>query len=183
MMELITAVLISTAYFLRKPIPKYKKALNKPKSSKSKKALKVNLTQTREAVEILILTLSSGMTIPRSVQVASNYSNSPLIQKLQIAFKNHSLGANLETELKGISDLDKYWKLVTVQLQLSWEQGARILDNLSELDEFLIDLERSQILKKVKSAAVKSVIPLGLCFLPAFMLVVVVPLIAGLIKF
>ena len=183
MQEVIVAISIGLAIYLRKPIPIYRSKKRLQQNSRVKKTEKQNLALTREAVEVLILTLAAGMNVPQSINTLATHSQSPFATELSAAVKSHALGANLIGEFEQVGNKDRYWKLITSQLQLSWAQGAKILDNLTELNDFLIDLHRAQILRKVRSAGVKSVIPLGICFLPAFMLLVVVPLLSGLIHF
>lgn len=183
MIELTCATCIALGLYLKKPIIGLKIKSTKKNSNKAQTKKEPKISETREVLELLILSISSGMNIPNSIKTIEGNSDVPLAKLLNNAVNQHQLGADLELELKEIGQVNKYWKLITAQLILSWAQGARILENLSELNHFFLDLERSQVLKKVKSAAVKSVIPLGLCFLPAFILVVVVPLIAGLINF
>ena len=183
MLAFITAALISTSIYLSKPLPYLMPPKQETIRNRNKKEDKVNIQEIREVVELLSLALCSGMTVPMAIRNLNQICSSGLAKQLLAAVNSQSLGANLNQELQVISTKNKYWKLITAQLQISWEHGARITENLIELNEFLIDLERAQILKKVKSAGVRSVIPLGVCFLPAFMLVVVIPLIAGLIHF
>lgn len=183
MFALISAAFISISIYLSKPLPYLMPPQQKTNRNWIKKEEKVNIQDIREVVELLSLALCSGMTVPMAIRNLNQNCGSDLAKQLIGAVNSQSLGANLNQELQAISAKNKYWKLITDQLQISWEHGASITDNLIELNEFLIDLERAQILKKVKSAGVRSVIPLGLCFLPAFMLVVVIPLIAGLIHF
>ncbi len=183
MLTIISATLISISIYLSKPLPYLKPTKQIANRKLFKKEEKLNVQEIREVVELLSLALYSGMTVPMAIRNLNQFCESNLAKQLLSAVNSQSLGANLNQELQVISAKNKYWKLITSQLQISWEQGASITDNLIELNEFFIDLERAQILKKVKSAGVRSVIPLGLCFLPAFMLVVVIPLIAGLIQF
>lgn len=183
MLTLFTAALISISIYLSKPLAYPKPVKGKANRNWIKKEEKVNTQEIREVVELLSLALCSGMTVPMAIRNINKNCNSDLAKQLLVAVNSQSSGANLNKEFQEISAKNKYWKLITSQLQISWEQGARITDNLIELNEFFIDLERAQILKKVKSAGVRSVIPLGVCFLPAFMLVVVIPLIAGLVQF
>lgn len=183
MNELLTACLLGLALYLSKPLPKVAGKQSKKIQKEKKHPNSKNIADTRDVVELLILTIASGMTIPKAISTTADNSESELASKLGLAIKSHNLGGSLEQELLKIAQLDRYWRLIIRQLQQSWEQGSTILENLIELNEYFIDLERAQILKKVRSAGVRSVLPLGACFLPAFMLVVVVPLVASLVNF
>lgn len=183
MMELFAASCVAIAYYLTKPLPKFELPKFKLHSSKKHRSTNSNFESTREVIEILTLCLSSGMTIPAAVSTVTTESDTQLATQLGIAFQNHQLGANLGEELGHIATQDQYWKFLVRLLQQSWHQGATILENLTELNDYLLELERATILRKVKRAGVMSVLPLGFCFLPAFGLVVVLPLVASLMNF
>lgn len=63
----------------------------------------------------------------------------------------------------------------------SLESGAALADSLSACATELRDVRKAQVEVLARSVAVKAVGPLGLCFLPAFLLLGVVPLVAGLL--
>lgn len=179
MSSLVAALFASLAMYLVFPLPKLTKPAKVLRHKKAAK-YKVSIQDTRQYIELLILALTSGMTTPTAIKQSCLISDSHFAQELSKAVKAYELGANFEVELQDVGAKDKYWKFVTNLLRQSWEQGSAITENLTELNAYLVDLERAQILKKVRSAAVKSVIPLGVCFLPAFIAVVVVPIVAGL---
>lgn len=183
MTEFLTISFLAISIFLKFPFRSNAHRRQQNRSNKLKKAKKLvhPINETREVVDFLVLTISAGMTVPNAIYKTSQLCDYELAKQLGHVVRSHNLGASVETELVQISSQDRYWKLVVNQLRQSWERGATILENLSELSEFLVDLEKSATLQKVRSAGVRSVLPLGLCFLPAFILVVVIPLVAGLI--
>lgn len=63
----------------------------------------------------------------------------------------------------------------------SLESGSALADSLSACASELRDVRKAQVEVMARSVAVKAVGPLGLCFLPAFLLLGVVPLVAGLL--
>lgn len=63
----------------------------------------------------------------------------------------------------------------------SLDSGAPMADALTACAAELRDIRRARIEVMAQSVAVKAVGPLGLCFLPAFLLIGVVPLVAGLV--
>ena len=183
MIELLTISFIAISIFLKFPLKSIgiKPQSNIPKKFKRTKKLSHPISETREVVDFLVLTISAGMTVPSAIHKTAQLCEYELASQLGQVVRGHNLGASVESELIQIANQDRYWRLVVNQLRQSWERGATILENLSELSEFLVDLEKSATLQKVRSAGVRSVLPLGLCFLPAFILVVVIPLIAGLV--
>jgi len=63
----------------------------------------------------------------------------------------------------------------------SGASGAAIADELQRAAERLRARRRARAQQQVRRASVWLVLPLGLCFLPAFVLVAVVPLVIGLV--
>jgi Flp pilus assembly protein TadB len=59
--------------------------------------------------------------------------------------------------------------------------GAATADDLRRISGRLRARRRARVQHRVRRASVWLVVPLGLCFLPAFVLVAVVPLVAGLV--
>lgn len=180
MLEIIAAICLALAYYLRKPLPRF--TIRKIKTQKTQKQteLKENLASTREVTELLILALSAGMTVPQAMNTSAMESKALLANELGKVFRNYQLGADLAIELNELAIKNQHWKFIARLLEQSWQQGATILENLAELNDYLLELERATILRKVKRAGVMSVLPLGFCFLPAFGLLVVFPMIGSL---
>ncbi len=66
-----------------------------------------------------------------------------------------------------------------VVLRRSAESGAPVGPALARLAEDLLERRRSEVEARVRQVEVKATVPLGLCLLPAFVLLGVVPLVAG----
>jgi hypothetical protein len=60
--------------------------------------------------------------------------------------------------------------------------GAGVADDLRRVAARLRARRHSRIQQRVQQASIWIVIPLGLCFMPAFILVAVVPVIVGLVS-
>jgi pilus assembly protein TadC len=184
---LITAIAVSflsaISFYFRKPLPRIGKVASKKPNSNLKQIQVQSISETRAVIDLLILTISAGMTIPSAISMISQTSKTYLAAQLNQALLSQNMGGSFEKEFLDLANQDRYWKLLIGQLKQSWDQGAMILDNLIDLSYFLLDIERSQTMQKVRSAGVKSVLPLGICFLPAFILVVVIPLVVSFINF
>lgn len=61
------------------------------------------------------------------------------------------------------------------------QSGASVAEDLRRVAARLRDARHSQIQRQVQQSSIWIVIPLGLCFMPAFVLIAVVPVVAGLI--
>ena len=183
MLDILAATCLALAFYLRKPLPRLAHSKIRTQKTNKQAALKEDLANTREVTELLILSLSSGMTVPQAINTVAMESETLLADQLGRVFRNYQLGADLAIELNEIASKNQHWKFIARLLEQSWQQGATILENLAELNDYLLELERTTILRKVKRAGVMSVLPLGFCFLPAFGLLVVIPMIGSLITF
>ena len=64
-------------------------------------------------------------------------------------------------------------------LRRSAESGAPVVESLDRLAEDLREVGRTEIEAQVRQVEVRTAVPLGVCLLPAFLLLGVVPLVAG----
>jgi Flp pilus assembly protein TadB len=64
-------------------------------------------------------------------------------------------------------------------LRRSAESGAPVVESLDRLAEDLREVGRTEIEARVRQVEVRTAVPLGVCLLPAFLLLGVVPLVAG----
>jgi pilus assembly protein TadC len=60
------------------------------------------------------------------------------------------------------------------------QSGAPVADVLTRLADDARDTARAESIATARSVGVKAVAPLGLCFLPAFVLLGIIPIVAGL---
>jgi Flp pilus assembly protein TadB len=64
-------------------------------------------------------------------------------------------------------------------LRRSAESGAPVVASLDRLAEDLREVGRTEVEARVRQVEVRTAVPLGVCLLPAFLLLGVVPLVAG----
>jgi len=64
-------------------------------------------------------------------------------------------------------------------LRRSAESGAPVVESLDRLAQDLRDVGRTEVEARVRQVEVRTAVPLGVCLLPAFLLLGVVPLVAG----
>jgi pilus assembly protein TadC len=134
------------------------------------------------ALEIIQLGLSSGMTISAALEHSQKYSPPAAAQELERGLNQFRIGLPLARGLEQIAIDNPGWRSISDTLITSLNSGSPVADQLADVAFILqrsIDTEK---LKRIKSVAVKSVLPLGLCFLPAFILLAVIPVIAGLLS-
>ena len=134
-----------------------------------------------QALEILRLGISSGMTIGDALQHAEKHSPYAASQELELGLNQFRMGFPLSRGLEEIAIANPGWRSITDVLITSLNSGSPFSDQLTDVEFVLQSHLDTEKLKRIKSVAVKSVLPLGLCFLPAFILLAVIPIVAGLI--
>jgi len=181
----LAALSIGLASYLMFPMPELATRNRNPKFVKSKTTNSLNAKVTSADVmvtlQFLRMSLGAGMTIFDALTFISlklPVAAQADIESVLVQFK---LGKPLTLALDSLSSGSPRWLPLTDSLIASLITGSAIHDQLAELEQATqtsIDMAK---LNRIKSVAVKSVLPLGLCFLPAFILLAVVPLVAGLI--
>lgn len=63
----------------------------------------------------------------------------------------------------------------------AYSTGASVVDSVQRLADDLTDRARSEVEDRARAVGVKAAVPLGLCLLPAFVLIGIVPLVVGLL--
>jgi hypothetical protein len=116
--------------------------------------------------------------------IAIKYGEVPLRQQLMIIGVMSELlqAGKYQDQLSGIQIDDKDHLNSAIDLILkSSIAGSKIAETLRLNMESIQRSHRSEVLKAIKKSEVWLLGPLGLCFLPTFMLIAVVPLIGSLI--
>jgi Flp pilus assembly protein TadB len=130
------------------------------------------------AADLLAACARAGQPWDRSLSVVSHAIGGPISHEFR----------RLEARLRLGSDPSAEWRRLAADPQLaplarailrSLESGAPIVETLERLADDRRRELRTQNLLRARSVGVKSAGPLAGCFLPAFMLVGVVPTVAG----
>jgi type II secretory pathway component PulF len=181
----LAALSIGLASYLMFPMPELATRKRNPKFEKSKTTNSLNAKVTNADVmvtlQFLRMCLGAGMTILDALTFISlklPVAAQADIESVLVQFK---LGKPLTLALDSLSSGSPRWLPLTDSLIASLITGSPIHDQLAELEQATQTSLDMAKLNRIKSVAVKSVLPLGLCFLPAFILLAVVPLVAGLI--
>lgn len=145
---------------------------------KSISAAEVELAGT---VELLAVCLAAGSPMRHALEVVGGVSG-PVTTKI-LARVSGQLAMGLP-EQQAWQDLleDDVWGQVARDVARSATSGTSLVEVLQvHADEArLVAEEKAQ--ERARTAGVRSVVPLMVCFLPAFVLVGVVPIIAGLLE-
>jgi len=147
----------------------------------NRKQTKVSATHIVDVLEGLTLCLAAGLSIPQSMKYVGASRDSLAHQQLLSAQQVYELGQDLPSALKQLANADSQWTLICGILSSAHLSGAPVVASFDSLLEYLREEAQSEISTRIRSLAVKCVLPLGLCFLPAFLLLTVVPLVAQFI--
>lgn len=128
-------------------------------------------------IEALRMCFQAGLTISSAFAILDRCAISSAMT--QQATRNIAVGLPALHGLE-LATNDYGMKTLIALLERSAETGASIDKSLQVLAEQMRAHTHATRLKKIRSVAVKAVIPLGLCFLPAFVLVGVIPIASSL---
>ncbi|MGI8700425.1 MAG: type II secretion system F family protein [Nocardioidaceae bacterium] len=130
------------------------------------------------AVELLAACASVGRSPQDVLPVVGRAVGGPLSERLAEATARLSLGADPVAEWTRLSHDDQLGELGRTLLR-SAEHGAPLAEGLARLAEDRRRERRTTTQLRARSVGVKAAGPLAACFLPAFMLIGVVPTVAG----
>lgn len=183
-MKILAILCICIAAYLYFPLPQRKPPKHSPSEPQADIAISAQLASSSEilqALEIIRLGISSGMTISDALQYAQKHSSKTASRELEQGLNQFRMGFPLARGLEEIATSNFGWRSISDALITSLHSGSPIADQLADVEYVLQSSIDTEKLRRIKSVAVKSVLPLGLCFLPAFILLAVIPIVAGLI--
>lgn len=183
-MKIFAILCICLAAYLCFPLPQRRSFTSSPPEPQAEFEFAARVASSSEilqALEIIRLGISSGMTIGDALQYSQKHSPNAAAQEIEQGLKQFQMGFPLPRGLEVIATINPRWRSVCDTLITSWHTGSPITDQLADVEFLLQSSLDAEKLKRIKSVAVKSVLPLGLCFLPAFILLAVIPIVAGLI--
>lgn len=189
-MKVLATLCISFAAYLWFPLPRPKFPDQRDSAEKTKskdesaqhEAKPASSSEILSALEVILLGISSGMTISNALEYAQKHSPLAAARELERGLNQFQIGYPLARGLEDLAVANPRWQSISDTLITSLNTGSPIADQLVDVSFIFQSSIDTEKLKRIKSVAVKSVLPLGLCFLPAFILLSVVPIVAGLIR-
>lgn len=130
------------------------------------------------AVDLLAVALAAGAAPSTALAVVAGALDGPLSEELEAARRSLELGrdpARVWREVAGRPGLAALGRTMARAV----ETGASVGDALHRLAEDVQAAARSEAEARARTVGVRAAAPLGLCLLPAFVLVGVVPLVAS----
>lgn len=129
-------------------------------------------------VDLMVAALSSGAAPGEALGRVAGVLGDPTSEELSLWVARLRLGADPVTVWSGMARHPQLGRL-GMTLRRSAESGASVVESLTRLAEDLRARRRADVEARVRQVEVKAAVPLGVCLLPSFVLVGVVPLVAG----
>ena len=133
------------------------------------------------SLELMGAALLSGATTVAAVELAADGAGAALSQRLTKVAASLRLGATAEEAWRPTLDDDALAPLGRVGIR-SAMSGAAMAGAVRELAVRRREAQVVEAQVAIRRAGVLSVLPLALCFLPAFILVGIVPIVVGLLR-
>lgn len=134
--------------------------------------------QLPHVVDLMVAALAAGAAPGAAVARVVEVAESPVAEELRGYATRLTLGADPVTVWRSLAAHPQLGRLGTTLLR-SAESGAQVTGALTRLAEELRSRRRADVETRVRQVEVKAAVPLGVCLLPSFVLLGVVPLVAG----
>lgn len=131
-----------------------------------------------QVVDLMAACLCAGLSPSAALDHVAAAVDPPACDELAAVSARLRLGVDPATVWR---DLARHPQLGGLgrALARAVESGASVADAMRRLSEDLRRADRSDVESRARAVGVKAAVPLGVCLLPAFVLVGVVPLVAG----
>lgn len=136
--------------------------------------------QAAEAAELMSACLASGATLQRTTAEVARALDEPIAGMLQEASAMMVMGAAVEVAWQDLAAHEATAPIARAIVR-SATSGAPGSEALMQVSADLRNRRHAAAQTRVRAVAVAAVGPLGLCFLPAFLLLGVVPVVVVLI--
>lgn len=135
--------------------------------------------QLPTGVQLLAAALRAGADVESAMSLVVHALPGPFADRLKVLGHELSLGVSPEQVWQRVSSDPQFGSLART-LGRAQETGAAVADVVDALAVELQGRRRAETERRAKSVDVQASAPLGVCFLPAFMVLGVVPLVAGI---
>lgn len=140
------------------------------------------LKEVPQMLDIVCLALSAGLSFDGAIAVYGERVDSPLSRRLSVAKTSWQLGLRTRAEaleaMAGELDVASLTRFAaTVEECLRF--GMPLADTLRRQSQAIRDEQRQQIEEEVERIPVRMLLPLGCFVVPAMLLAIVGPLLAG----
>jgi Flp pilus assembly protein TadB len=129
-------------------------------------------------VDLMTAALAAGAAPTTALAAVTRVFDAPMSEELEGVCARLSLGADPTAVWSAMAGHPQLGRLGATLLR-SAESGAPVAESLLRLSEDLRARQRAAVEERVRQVEVRAAVPLGVCLLPSFVLVGVVPLVAG----
>lgn len=133
------------------------------------------------AADLMVACLQAGQPVSSATEIAANAVGGPLGQRLSWVSGQLRLGADPEPTWRSLSREPAMGQLSRAMSRAA-QSGAPVADVLTRLADDARQATRAASVAAARRVGVQAVAPLGLCFLPAFVLLGIIPVVAGLAR-
>ncbi len=134
------------------------------------------------AVDLMAACLAAGLSPGSALEQVRAVVAEPLSQELTGVARRLELGVDPATVWRDVAGHPQLGGLGRT-MSRAVESGASVSEAMQRLADDLRARGRAQVETRARAVGVKAALPLGGCLLPAFVLVGVVPLVAGSLAF
>lgn len=131
------------------------------------------------ATDLMVACLQAGQPVSAATEIAAAAVGGPLGQRLTWVSGQLRLGADPEPAWMALAREPSMGPLARAMSRAA-QSGAPVADVLTRLADDARQASRTASLAAARKVGVQAVAPLGLCFLPAFVLLGIIPVVAGL---
>lgn len=131
------------------------------------------------AVDLLAAVLAAGSSLDRALDVVGRAVGGPVGEELARIRHRLDLGVEPDIVWRTVADHAQLGPLGRAALR-AHGSGASVAGAVQRLGDELRSRARAEVEERAKTVEVRAAGPLGACFLPSFVLLGVVPLVAGL---
>jgi Flp pilus assembly protein TadB len=132
-------------------------------------------------VDLLAAALRSGATAGAAVRLACAALPGPAADRLSGVTHRLELGVEPAQVWESLSE-DAELAPLGRALARSHRTGAGVVPTVEQLAEELARASTGQVEERARAVGVRAALPLGLCLLPSFLLLGIVPLVVGLLS-
>jgi Flp pilus assembly protein TadB len=132
-------------------------------------------------VDLLAAALRSGATPGAAVRLACASLPGPAADRLSGVTRRLELGVEPAQVWESLSE-DAELAPLGRALARSHRTGAGVVPTVEQLAEELARASKGQVEERARTVGVRAALPLGLCLLPSFLLLGIVPLVVGLLS-
>ncbi len=137
--------------------------------------------QAPDAVDCLASCLSAGAPLWSAIGVVADAFGDPVADVLRRCAGRHAMGASHADTFAGLLSEPSLAPAGRVLLR-SVESGSALTRSLVACAQQMRVERAGELERRARAVGVKAVAPLGLCFLPAFVLLAVVPIVGSMVR-